>query len=154
MDLLITTLSETRTLRVQPQDTVGSLKQVIHQELGVPAHKQRLVFVNGQKTDLSDDSRRLSLYGIQPGCRVSLLVVEPATIQVFLRRDGKTNTYDVKPEETVSDFRRRVHCRESVPIDQFRLNYEGKDLMDGRKLSDYNIGALSTVDMLFRLRGG
>nr|WIF19530.1 interferon-stimulated protein 15 [Trachinotus ovatus] len=154
MDLLITTLSETRTLRVQPQDTVGSLKQVIHQELGVPAHKQRLVFVNGQKTDLSDDSRRLSLYGIQPGCRVSLLVVEPATIQVFLRNEkGQLSTYDVKPEETVHDFKRRVECRESVPVSQQRLVFQGREMNSG-KLSDYGVQALSTIDMCLRLRGG
>ena len=155
MDLIITMLTgRSVTLRVNPRDTVGSLKQILQQKLGVPVHKQRLVFVNGQPTDLSDDSRTVDSYGLHAGCRLSLLVIEPATFQVFLRNDkGAVSTYDITSDETVSDFKRRVQAQEGVAEAQQRLVYQGKQ-MDNGKLSDYKVEALSTIDLLMRLRGG
>ena len=154
MDLTITMLDGTSlNLRVHPADTVGSLKAVIEQKLGFSPQSQKLTFVNGQRTTLSDDSKPVSSYGLQSGCQVSLLVTQPATIQVFLRKDGTTKTYEVKPDETVSNFKRRVQCREGIQTDQFRLVHEDKDMMNG-KLSDYNVRNLSTIDLTLRLRGG
>ncbi|XP_022625973.1 polyubiquitin-like [Seriola dumerili] len=154
MDIFITMLSETYTLTVQPEDTVGYLKTVIQQKLGVPPYKQRLVFVNGQRTDLSEDAQTVRHYGLRSGSRVMLLVTEPATIQVFLRNDkGKMSTYDIKPDLTVDEFKRKVECRESVPVSQQRLVFQGRE-MSGGKLSDYKVQALSTIDLCLRLRGG
>nr|BAJ16365.1 interferon stimulated gene 15 [Oplegnathus fasciatus] len=144
------------TLRVNPQDTVGSLKIRIQEKLGVPPQRQKLVFVNGQTTDLSDDSKPVSYYGLQSGSIVSLLVTQPpATFQVFLRNEkGQVSTYDVKPNESVSSFKTKVQCREGVPVSQQRLIYQGRDMTDGYKLSDYNVEALSTIELVLRLRGG
>ncbi|XP_034728295.1 ubiquitin-like protein ISG15 isoform X2 [Etheostoma cragini] len=156
MDITISMLNGTsHTLRVHPGDTVGSLKILIQEKLGVLVATQKLVFVNGMNTDLSDDSRPLSSYGLQHGARVSLLVTQPATIQVFLRNEkGTISTYDIKPDETVSHFKTKVQSREGVPVSQQRLIHQGREMTDGRRLSDYNVGALSTIDMTFRLRGG
>ncbi|GAA6224763.1 interferon stimulated protein 15b [Lates japonicus] len=156
MDVIITMLSGTsHTLRVHSQATVGDLKKIIHEKLGVPPQRQKLVFVNGQRTDLSNDSQPITYYGVQSGSRVSLLVTEPQVVQVLLKNDkGNINTYDIKPDEAVSNFKRRVQSREGVPTDQFYLTYEGKQLMDGRELSYYNIGEMSTINMSLRLRGG
>lgn len=160
MDICIVMLSgASHTLRVNPQDTVGSLKTRIHDKLGVPPQTQKLVFVNGQKTPLSDDSKPISFYGLQSGSQVSLLITEPvapATVQVFVRNEkGQTNTYDVKlQDETVSNFKKRVQSREGVPVSQQRLLYQSREMMDGMRLSDYNVKALSTIDLMLRLRGG
>ena len=154
MDINITMLGGTSlTLCVRPTDTVGFLKTLIQQKLGYAPEIQKLTFVNGQMVTLNDDSRSVSSYGLHSGCQVSLLVTQPATIQVFLRKDGRSNTYDIKPDETVSNFRRRVQARERVPNDQFRLVHESKDMREG-KLADYNVRANSTIDMTLRLRGG
>ncbi|XP_070759919.1 polyubiquitin-like [Enoplosus armatus] len=155
MDIIIIMLDGTsHSLRVSPQDTVGSLKTLVHQQLGVPPQRQRLVFDNGQRTQLSDDSRTVSHYCLQPGSRVSLLVTQPETIQVFLRNEkGQMSTYDIKPDETVSDFKRKVQCREGVQASQLRLIHQSKEMREG-KLSDYSVKALSTIDMMLRLRGG
>ncbi|XP_021172629.2 polyubiquitin-B [Fundulus heteroclitus] len=155
MELVITMLNGTsRTLKVNPHDTVGSLKTRIQGQLGVPVSRQKLVFNNGQSTPLNDDSRPLSSYNMLSGSRVSLLVTEPTTIQVFLKNDrGISSTYKVTPEETVEDFKKRVQEREGVPADQQRLCYQSRQ-MDTGKLADYNVKDLSTIDLMLRLRGG
>ncbi|XP_029295891.1 polyubiquitin-B-like [Cottoperca gobio] len=155
MDIIIKMLNGTsRTLMVQQQDTVGSLKIRIQKELGVQCETQRLIFVNGLSTPLTDDSMSLSSYGLHSGAMVSLLVTQPATIQVFLRNEkGKVSTYDIKPDETVSNFRSRVECREGITANQQRLIHQGREMNQG-KLSDYNVCSLSTIDLTLRLRGG
>ncbi|XP_014843340.1 PREDICTED: polyubiquitin-like [Poecilia mexicana] len=155
MDIIIKMLNgNTRTLKVNPQDTVGSLKMRIQQELGVPAARQRLIFTNGSSTPLNDDSKPLSSYSIGPGSQVSLLITQPSTFQVFLKNEKGTNsTYDVAPDETVEDFRKRVEKREGVPANQQRLIHEGREMQSG-KLSDYNVREHSTIFLTLRLRGG
>ncbi|XP_014874296.1 polyubiquitin-like [Poecilia latipinna] len=156
MDIHIKMLNgTTRTLKVNPQDTVGSLKMRIQQELGVPAARQRLVFTNGSSTPLNDDSKPISSYNIGPGSQVSLLITQPSTFQVFLKNEKGTNsTYDVTPDETVEGFRKRVEKREGVPANQQRLIHEGREMQSGNLLSDYNVREHSTIFLTLRLRGG
>ncbi|XP_024660339.2 polyubiquitin-like [Maylandia zebra] len=157
MDITINMLGESHTLTVNPEDTVGSLKIKIYKKLEVNPQTQKLVFINGQKTPLNDDSKPISYYGLQHGSQVSLLVTEPpppAPIQVFLRNEkGHSSTYDIRLDETVSNFKNRVEGRERVPASQQRLIHEGRE-MQGGKLEDYNVRNHSTIYMFFRLRGG
>lgn len=145
-----------RTLKVSPDETVGSLKKRIEQQMGVPAARQKLVFTNGSSTPLNDDSKTLGYYRLESGSRVSLLVTEPpSTFQVFLRNEkGVTSTYDITQQETVDSFKRRVQEREGVPANQQRLIHEGQEMQSGYKLSDYKVKEHSTIFLTFRLRGG
>ncbi|XP_038145924.1 polyubiquitin-like [Cyprinodon tularosa] len=155
MDIVIVMLNGTsRTLRVNPNDTVGDLKERIQNEMGCLVSTQKLVFTNGQSTNLNDDSRTLRSYNMQSGSQVSLLITQPSTFQVFLQNEkGKTSTYDITGDETVENFKRRVQEREGVPANQQRLIHEGRE-MQGGKLTDYNVRELSTIFMTLRLRGG
>lgn len=142
------------TLTVNPGDTVGTLKQLIKSYLDVAPECQKLTIHNGQVKILQDPSKPLSYYGLSSGSSVSLLVVEPTTIQVFLKNEkGVTSTYDIDPNETVPSFKSKVFSRERVPVDQQRLIYQGKEMMQG-KLTDYGVEALGTIFLTLRLRGG
>ncbi|XP_070689881.1 polyubiquitin-like [Pempheris klunzingeri] len=156
MDLTVVMLDGTScTLKVNPQDTVGHLKNLIQGRLRVPPERQSLVFVNSHRIPLNDDTRSVGSYGLESGCQVSLLLTQPPTFQVLLRNlKGELSTYDIKPDETVSNFKKRVQGREGVPVSQQRLTFQSRDMMDGNLLSDYNVTAHSTIELTSRLRGG
>ncbi|XP_038146009.1 polyubiquitin-like [Cyprinodon tularosa] len=145
---------ESQMLIVNPSDTVGHLKKCIEKEMEVLVSKQKLKFTND---DLNDDSRTLSSYSMQPGSQVYLLITkpptQPSTFQVLLQNQkGKSKPYDVKRDETVENFKRRVQEREGVPVDQQRLIHDNREMLSG-KLTDYNVSKLSII-LLLRLRGG
>uniref|UniRef100_UPI003AB0E242 ubiquitin-like protein ISG15 n=1 Tax=Centroberyx gerrardi TaxID=166262 RepID=UPI003AB0E242 len=155
MEITITTLNgQNRRETVHPDTTVASLKSLVHQIFDVSPEKQRLTHGNGQKIDLSDDSRSVSSYGLKHGSKVWVLITEPAPVQVFLKNEkGQMRTFDITPAETVEDFKLKVQQRESVPVNQQRLIFQGKQ-MDSGKLWDYGVQGGSTIYQTLRLRGG
>ena len=76
-------------------------------------------------------------------------------MQIFVKGlKGESITLNVGPNDLVGDIKAKLLDKTGIPVDQQRLRFAGKELVDGWTLAHYNITKEVTLHLSLRLPGG
>ncbi|KFK33161.1 hypothetical protein AALP_AA6G338400 [Arabis alpina] len=93
--------------------------------------------------------------GPEPGSDSDQDSDEEGVIRMIISTlNGKTYNVKVKETETIANVKTKIHGQGGPPVDEQRLMYEGRQLIDNwRTVAHYRVKTGSTLVMMSRLCG-
>ena len=135
--IFIKTLTgKTITLDVEPSDTIKKVKRKIRDKEGIPRSQQHLIF----KRQELKDRRTLDEYKVTNKSLHLRLGDELDRILINVEfPTGRTIFINVSPKDDFESVRKMIYDREGIPVDQQRLSFAGKEVVDDHlPLSEYH----------------
>ena len=132
-------------LNVDRNESVYELKQLIHNQEGIPPDQQLLVCAGSQL----QDGRLLCDYGITFNCTLQMMFSTSSRMHLFIKT-LHGNTYILYPSkyQTVNDVKLELGVKENIDTTNNKLIYQGRELEDDKQLVNCNIPTQCTVHLI------